>query len=254
MKTYGSTAHPFLKHRTRTILFRSFFACLFLSGSLNVMASDFEAPDQLKNSVEQFLMASLMQELSIEDSNDIQVRVSNLDPRLRLKRCTGLIQKIITTPKPYGTNVSVKLKCNDNQRWSIYVPAQVSIYERVAVLSVGLERGDIITEDDLSLKRMNTSTAGGGFIKNPSRLIGMQLKRRMNEGQALHQRHVKKAQIVKKGDRVVLEAGTQNLSVVTAGKALASGTIGQQIPVRNTRSNRIVEAKIVAPGRVKVTL
>jgi flagella basal body P-ring formation protein FlgA len=38
------------------------------------------------------------------------------------------------------------------------------------------------------------------------------------------------------------------------GEALESGSIGQQIRVRNTRSERTVRARITAPGQVEVDM
>lgn len=234
--------------------YRGFFICLLLFSSLSAWSTEFESPKNLKLATEQFLTQALISEYAIADPQDIQVTASNLDSRLKLKACDNAIQKTITSPKPYRAHLSVKLKCSSPKPWSIYVPTQVKVYNNVVVLSQSLERGAIITENDIELKRMDTTVAGVGHLRRPSQAIGMQLKRRLHTGQPVRLANIKLAQVVKKGDKVVLEAIIRGLSVVTSGKALGSGQMGQQIQVRNVRSQRVVDAKIIAPGRVQVSL
>jgi flagella basal body P-ring formation protein FlgA len=66
--------------------------------------------------------------------------------------------------------------------------------------------------------------------------------------------HIKAPQVVRRGDRVILEASTAGISVVTTGTALANGKVGEQIQVRNEKSARVVDAEIIGPGKARVAL
>jgi flagella basal body P-ring formation protein FlgA len=53
---------------------------------------------------------------------------------------------------------------------------------------------------------------------------------------------------------VVIRAQTGAVNVVMPGEAMADGVPGEQIRVRNLRSQRIIKARVVEPGAVQVTL
>jgi len=55
---------------------------------------------------------------------------------------------------------------------------------------------------------------------------------------------------VNKGDEVRIRSGQGLIAVSMNGTALGSGMPGEQIPVRNVQSDRVVKAWIVAPGLV----
>ncbi len=57
---------------------------------------------------------------------------------------------------------------------------------------------------------------------------------------------------IKRGDRGVITAANSRVAVRMPGEALESGSIGSQIRVRNTRSERVVRARIIGPGQVEV--
>jgi flagella basal body P-ring formation protein FlgA len=63
---------------------------------------------------------------------------------------------------------------------------------------------------------------------------------------------VKLPLIVKKGDRVLIEARRGGLSIQTYGITKASGQVGQTIMVANLDSGRELRAKVVAPSLVQV--
>ena len=136
----------------------------------------------------------------------------------------------------------------------MYVPAKVEIFANVVVASQNLQRGDILQEADLITLKMNTSHAGYGHVEKMERLLGMELKRAINSGAPIRLSHVKSPDIVKKGEKVQLTARTRGLAVITSATALANGHAGEQIRVQNSESKRVVDAMVVAPGAVEISL
>lgn len=236
------------------MMYRGFLGWFLICLALSSWAEEFEDAADITASTQAFLEASLADQYPGVRAENIKVSVSRVDPRLRLPRCNDEIEQSITTPKPYRSNVSVKVQCTGSRPWTIYVPAKVDTYAQVATLSKSMARGEIITGNDIELTLMDTAQAGYGYISDPARLVGMELKRRLQVGSAIRLSHVKAAEVVSKGDKVALEATTGGVTVVTGAEALASGELGQQIRVRNSKSSREVDAVVIAPGRVKVTL
>lgn len=235
---------------------RVFFACvLFVLAWSNktALAADITSGASLNSEVQHYVTAQLTKLPEYAD-RDVAVNVGQLDSRLQLKPCDVPLSKSIVSSRPYGANLSVKVACGGTNRWTIYVPTQLEQYAEVVVVSHPLRRGTILSTVDVALQKMNISQAGYGHISDINRAVGMQLQRNVQEGEALRFSHLKSPQIVKRGDRVMMEAGTASVSVVTTGKALSAGRLGDQVRVQNNKSERIIDAEVVAPGRVKVSL
>lgn len=216
-------------------------------------ASEAEPAEQLRTQVHDFLYATFLQQLPPGRPEDyLAIHVANLDARLNLPPCDRAPDISISSPQPYGSNITVRVTCTSGSRWSIYVPARIELYADIAVLTRNLGRGDVITAQDVQLLRMNTAQAGFGHIEELDRVVGMQLRRSLRSGETVRLSHLLVPEIIRRGDSVILEAQNGGLSVVMEGTALANGKVGEQIQVRNSTSQRVVEATIVGPGRVRV--
>lgn len=233
---------------------RGFLAWLLACVSLPVWGSEFEDPNVLHAGAQAFLEQSLMHEYAGVQPEHVKVTVAPIDSRLLLSRCSEALSHTIASNQPYGSNISLKLQCAGTKPWSIYLSAKVDTFAEVAVLSRSMNRGELITPGDVELIHMNTAQAGFGYIGQLDQVVGKELKRRLQAGTSLRLSHITAPEVVKKGDKVLLEAGTGGLSVVTSAKALAAGQIGEQIRVINSKSNREIDAIVIAPGRVKVLM
>ena len=63
-----------------------------------------------------------------------------------------------------------------------------------------------------------------------------------------------RAQLVRRGRRVRLEIVAQGLSINTTGSTLAAGDVGDKIPVRAVRTNRVVQAQVIDAFTVRAVL
>lgn len=238
---------------------RLFLCCLLLSLAITTnaettQANDVENPENLRDQVAAYLQDTLDGEYMGVKPDDMEVAVSNLDARLRLPKCATPLRQEITSPRPYGSNVSVKVNCDSPRPWTIYVPARVDTFAEVAVVARSVARGEILTLEDVTLRRMSTSQGGFGLVLDVQQVIGKELKRRLEAGEPVRLSHIKAPQVIRKGDRVVLEASASGVSVVTTGTALANGEVGEQIQIRNEKSERVVDAEVVAPGKARIAL
>ena len=148
--------------------------------------------------------------------------------------------------------MTVRVRCEDKKPWSIFVPAKIDIITDMVVASRSVSRGTVISEQDLHMTRTKTSNISHAYFDSIEQVAGMEARRTLRSGMPIRQSAVKAATVVRKGDKVVLEAGNRSFSVIAPGQAMADGHIGKQIRVKNTETQRIVDARIVAPGKVQV--
>lgn len=184
----------------------------------------------------------------------LEVQVSNLDPRLQLAECSQALSFRHNDGNNSGGNVSVHTRCEGEQPWAIYIPAQINLYRALPVASRQLERGSLLTRADITTKVINLSLLRQGAITDVESLIGMEIKRPMEEGEAFRSANVEAPLMVRRGENVSIETQAGPIMVTTSGTALANGRQGDRIRVRNTQSDRVVTAEVVATGRVKTAI
>lgn len=185
-------------------------------------------------------------------TSDVEVAIGNLDNRLRLAACDDNLAFKIIEPPHSAHNITVKTSCKGQQPWTIYIPATVNVFEDIVVANRSLSRGDVLTAEDLAFKRVNTATIGRGLVADIRGAEGLELKRPLRTGETIRSNYLKKPDVVKKGQAVVVSSRSRFLTVETTGVALVDGHLGERIRVRNDKSNRVIDAEVVAPGKVSV--
>lgn len=185
-----------------------------------------------------------------------QVEISRLDPRLRLPLCPeeSLNATLESPATPVG-RVTVRLACESSDvRWRLFVPAQVSLFQQVLVVARPMARHNVIAAQDVLMLERDVGLLGEAYITDPNQAIGMRLRRAVGSDMVLAPNHLEQDEIIKRGDQVVISAANTQIAVRMPGEALDSGTVGNQIRVKNTRSGRTVNARITGPGQVSVAM
>lgn len=134
------------------------------------------------------------------------------------------------------------------------VTADVRTSRQVWVAGRKLTRGAPLTEHDLRVERVSGRTVPRGAVSDPSEIDGQQLNRSLREGEVIRKRYLEPITLVKRGQtvRMVLRGG--GLEIVSKGRAVTDGAIGQEIRVINTDSRREVRGRVAEDGAVHVDL
>ena len=181
-----------------------------------------------------------------------EIQLSRLDHRLRLPLCNddALSASLESPATPVG-RVTVRVSCTAPSPWRLFVQAQVSLYQQVVVSSRPLSRGGVIGAQDIRLAERDTGLLNSNYLLDPAQAIGMQLKRNVSADTVLSHTQLEQNRLIQRGDKVVISAGNSSDNVRMPGEALEDGTLGAQIRVRNTRSNRVIRARVTGPGQVE---
>ncbi len=239
----------------RRHLFKALLLVLLGLGHNGASAEELTSPEVLIGSTQGFL------EFTVEDylqTNNIQgrydIQINRLDPRLRLAACDRELTVALESPaQPIG-RVTVSVRCEGSTPWSIYVPAQVRLFREVIVVARPLRRGAVVTSDDYNLVEREVGLLNQGYLTDPAQAEGFKLTRAVVADLVLAPVHLETAEVIRKGDQVVITARSSSISVRMPGEALSDGSPGQQIRVRNLQSKRVVKARVVGPGQVEVAM
>lgn len=185
---------------------------------------------------------------------DVEVNTQAPDARLRLAKCSEPL--IISLPhNPSGGRVTSQVACRANDtQWSIYVISQVKLLAQVVVARTPLLRGQAIRADDVQMAVADVTRLSQGFYSAAEDVIGMEPRRSINPGDQLRVQWLVAPKAVKRGERVTLVAKSSAVAVETVGTALSDGRMGEQIRVRNERSDRIVKGTVSGDKLVSINL
>lgn len=221
----------------------------FMTGRSS-MAAETQSHDSIRQRAQQFIEA----QLATHQHNDAQIEIASLDRRLRLRACAETLDAFATgNRKSYGA-ITVGVRCAGPKPWTLYVRAQVTVYQPVVVAARTLARNQPLGPGDLQMERRDISTLPQGYFRDPKELHGHISKRTLTVGTAVQPSQVSAPKWVERGQQVTLVAVMSGVRVSMQGKALEDGQEGQLVKVRNVSSERVVQGVVAAPGRVEVLL
>jgi len=228
---------------------------LWVLGYSALVTADATRPEQLIGAGEGFLeqaVSDYLQRSNIAGRHQIQI--NRLDPRLRLPLCELPLTTTLESPaEPIG-RVTLRVRCEGNAPWTVFVPGQVRLFREVVIASRPLKRDNLVTEMDVALAERDVGLLNQGYLTDLQQATGKKLTRALLVDQVLTPVHVQQAEVIRKGDQVIISARSGGINVRMPGEALTDGALGKQISVRNQRSNRVVKARVVGPGQVEVAM
>ncbi|MEQ1637299.1 MAG: flagellar basal body P-ring formation chaperone FlgA [Methylococcales bacterium] len=219
---------------------------VFFTFSKNTFASEFQAHDTI------YAAARELIDKTLEPSTEHETTFAPLDSRLQLNACEQPLETSIAsqTIKP-GRN-AIAVKCNSVNGWSLYVSAQVKIYRDVITLTQPVKRGEILTENQLSIKHMDISQLSTPAIQDINLAIHKQAANNLLQGAILSERDITRAILIKRGENVTISSANPYLAIEMQGIALMDGAHNQTIRVKNTSSGRIISGTVTKQGFVSI--
>ncbi len=184
------------------------------------------------------------------------ITVTVLDPTEPISAPSGIVE-LHVLPTGFddglGRRVFPVAVTVGGKAWkTIQVMADVSAMIDAIVPTRLLKTEELIDGADLKTARIRILQWNHPFLTDRDEVIGKSAARPLPPDTPLRQAFVKLPLVVKKGDRVMIEARRGGLSIQAYGITKSSGQVGQTIMVANLDSGRELRAKVVAPSLVQV--
>ncbi|MFV2059509.1 MAG: flagellar basal body P-ring formation chaperone FlgA [Gammaproteobacteria bacterium] len=184
-----------------------------------------------------------------------RIQFARWDKRIKLHKCdSSKIQAFYPGKQQHLGNISIGLRCQEKPSWTIYLRAHISAQQKIVHAKHFITRGTVITKNDLIIEKIEVSNSNRHFYHSKKDIIGKVAKRNIRMGIKISAMALKPALVIKRGQEVMIVAKAAGLIIRTKGKALSDGAIGQIVRVKNTRSKRILQARVVAPNTVEVNM
>ncbi|AMB46190.1 flagellar basal body P-ring formation chaperone FlgA [Methylobacterium sp. AMS5] len=122
----------------------------------------------------------------------------------------------------------------------------------VAVLTRSLNRGEAVASADLTVERRPRDGVPNDVQGAPTLVVGQVAQRPLSAGAVLRSGDVAPPDLVARGDSVAIVFETAGVSLSLRGIANESGRLGASVSVMNAASKKVLQAVVIAPGRVSV--
>lgn len=224
------------------------FAALLLPAA-GLAAGSLVQPEQLRARVSAYLEGLPP---AVKNEARRVVTVSRIDPRIRLAACSRPLQMQLAgqNPRPVG-RVTVVVACAQPE-WRIRVPARVAVHAPVVVAATPLAARTRLDKSHLKLEDRDISTLHAGMFTDIASLIGAELRYPLAAGRVITPAQIVPDYPVHKNGRVRIVSGGSGYRVEVAGVALENGGKGERIRVRNLRSGRVLEGRVIGRDQVQV--
>ena len=108
--------------------------------------------------------------------------------------------------------------------------------------------GQLIRKENITWKKFRIKQHSFGIISSLDQLLDQVAKRPLTAGRLIRNTDIHPQQLVKKGEFVTLHFKNKSMSLSTRGISTEQGARNQIIRVQNSRSKRIVEARVLGPN------
>lgn len=158
---------------------------------------------------------------------------------------------------PLGkVRVDVTVLSKEKKLAEVPVFLDVHLYQRIAVSSRRIERGQPLTDDSVYFERRAIDALTNCLASSESP-VGQRAKRLIMPLQVITKSDVEPAEsdspvVVKQRDVVKLVARLSGIVITATGEAMQDGREGQMIRVRNIDSKNIVTGRVVNRSEVQV--
>lgn len=187
-------------------------------------------------------------------SASIETEVGNIDPRLRLAGCAKPLAAFLPAGSRLPGNSTIGIRCGSSRPWTVYVPVRVKVMAPVWVTARALARGELIKQADLQSQVHDLASLPGAAITELTQVLGRQAAIPIAPGTILRSALLRAARLIKRGEKVTILAKSSGIEVRMSGEALADGSEGDSIQVRNTLTKKTIQATVTQEGHVQVRL
>ncbi|EPJ2215264.1 flagellar basal body P-ring formation chaperone FlgA [Vibrio cholerae] len=237
-------SHFITKCRAFCEIFYSFIGFLLFFFSLAANGATPEQLSMIKEAAENHVLNTV----DMPAGGELVVNAANIDDRLFATDCPEPLTTNSSSSNGSAANITVLVECKPDN-WRVYVPVRLTITIPLITATTPLSRGQMISAQDVTLSMVDLLRFRRQGFSTPENVIGAKIKKNIRVGDVIEPNDVC---IVCRNESVVIRAGKSGMSITTKGTAMSDGVVGEQIKVKNDKSNRIIDAQVSGVGEVTV--
>lgn len=231
-------------HSLKRRLLCTFIGLFFIFFNFQTYAATAEQIEAIQTAAQQHILNTVETPLGAE----LSVKSANIDSRIQATDCPEALHTSASSSNGSASTITVLVECLTDQ-WKLYVPVKLSLSVPLVTAATPIPRGQIITEHNTTISMVDLLRFRRQGFSLQDSLLGAKTKKNLNLGDVIEQNDIC---VVCRNESVIIYAQGQGMSISTQGIALNDGIIGEQIKVRNERSKRIIDARVIGVDQVSV--
>ena len=178
-------------------------------------------------------------------TNDMEIEFANPDASFQFVGPAPALSHLSYNPR------SGRFVARIKSQSAVSIGGFVKEHAFMPVLTSDISRGQTIAESDIQFEKIAITNAER-LIANADNLIGMEARRPLTAGVPVRKSDVVSPMLIRKGDLISLVYSQKGIRLTHQGLAMASGANGDVIAVRNPRSNRELNAVVIAKDKALI--
>ena len=177
------------------------------------------------------------------------------DERLNLEYCGSPLNFENRSPNRNYGRLTLRVSCDGAEKpWSINIGVQIKAFDQVVVAARPIPKGAKITAAMVHQEEREITMMHSGYFTQTEHVIGAIARFAVSGNRALKPGNILPPSLVTKGEKVVIHANTGGIKIRASGIALNDGALGELVRVKNSQTERIIEGRVSAAGRVTVSM
>ncbi|MGF1773986.1 flagellar basal body P-ring formation protein FlgA [Vibrio wakamikoensis] len=239
----------FLHTTSRTFRQKCHWLCLFIVWHTIFFSvlTHAATPEQIEN-IQKAAQAHVLETIEQPLGGEIVATPGRIDSRIHATDCPSPLETSSSTTRNTSSNVTVLVECLEDN-WRIYVPVRMSISMPLVTAIRPLSRGSLVEAHDVTMTMVDKNRARRGGFSDMNSVVGAKLKRNVKLGDVIERNDVC---VVCRNEKVVIRAVKGEMTISTRGTALSDGSHGDQVRVKNDKSQRIIEGIVTGVAEITV--
>ncbi|WP_394252512.1 flagellar basal body P-ring formation chaperone FlgA [Vibrio profundi] len=246
MMYYNSSLHPFSITKCRAFYktFAKSIGILAILFSFFANAATSEQVDVIRAAAEQHILDTVEQPFG----GELVITAANIDSRIKATDCPIPLETSASTTKATRSSITVLVQCIPDE-WRIYVPVRLSMSVPLVTANRSIVRGEIIGQYDVTMTMIELKRFRREGFSLPEQVVGAKAKKNIRPGNVIERGDVC---VVCRNEKVVIQAVKGGMTITTKGTALSDASAGDQVRVKNDKSQRIIEGIVTGISEVTV--
>jgi len=149
--------------------------------------------------------------------------------------------------------VVVNINSTANEDQNIILKGKAFAIIPMPVPNKHISAGQLINKSDIAWRKVRIKQQTFGIVGSMEQLLDHVTKRPLTAGRLIRMSDIRPQELIKKGEFVTLHFKNKTMSLSTRGISVEPGTRNQIIRIKNPRSKRIVEARVLGPNTAVVS-
>uniref|UniRef100_Q0HX30 Flagella basal body P-ring formation protein FlgA n=1 Tax=Shewanella sp. (strain MR-7) TaxID=60481 RepID=Q0HX30_SHESR len=206
------------------------------------------------SAISELAKALINEKIAVPSNAKVEIAPQPIDKRTLPAQCASPIKVELASDREISRNNTVKVSCDTPDLaypWQIFMSVRVDILFPVVVASETLAPGELINPSQVEIRYVDQNSLRGMQFSDTNQISGVRVKRRVAKHFPIFANNLC---FVCKNDSVSIYVRSSNFVLKTVGEALQDGNIGDQIRVKNSSSNKELDAIVTAIGEVEVRM